>query len=284
MSSSAPPAIAFLLIYIRTSSSSSQRSCLLASMGIAPWLRRFLTKASLRPTRTALSLTPSPALPSMRVATPRSPLLVSSSFIVPSVTRQRRRATRLVSRATWSNMRTSKTCNSSTVIRFRKPSTLRSMSSRLTVRVEGECFEDEYLAHFPYHSDGLNNQTLSQAGAEADLDVQFAFGLTYPTPGTYVHLMTFDNLENPLFPPRQRFWTTGGSPPFNPDEITTTNTNEPYTEVRRYFSQRPFSDIDTISYINSGWTTYCRTLALLRQFPRVMPMSKCLESPPCHSG
>lgn len=60
-------------------------------------------------------------------------------------------------------------------------------------------------------SGGMNNQTLSAAGAEADLDVQFAFGLTFPTPGT--------------------FWTTAGSPPFVPDALTPTDTNEPYTEV-----------------------------------------------------
>lgn len=56
---------------------------------------------------------------------------------------------------------------------------------------------------------GINNQTLSEAGAEADLDVQFGFGLTFPTPGT--------------------FWTTAGSPPFIPDDLTPTDTNEPYT-------------------------------------------------------
>jgi hypothetical protein len=58
---------------------------------------------------------------------------------------------------------------------------------------------------------GLNNQTLSEAGAEANLDVQFGFGLTFPTPGL--------------------FWSTGGSPPFNPDSLTPTNTNEPYLDV-----------------------------------------------------
>ncbi|OBZ70390.1 Tripeptidyl-peptidase sed2 [Grifola frondosa] len=57
---------------------------------------------------------------------------------------------------------------------------------------------------------GLNNQTLSEAGAEADLDTQFAFGLTFPTPGT--------------------FFSTGGSPPFKPDVLTPDNSNEPYTE------------------------------------------------------
>ncbi|KAJ7129263.1 peptidase S8/S53 domain-containing protein [Mycena epipterygia] len=44
---------------------------------------------------------------------------------------------------------------------------------------------------------GINNQTLSVAGEEASLDVQYAFGISYPTPGT--------------------FWSTG-------------DTNEPYLD------------------------------------------------------
>ncbi|KAI0775866.1 tripeptidyl peptidase A [Trametes elegans] len=55
---------------------------------------------------------------------------------------------------------------------------------------------------------GLNNQSSAEAGAEANLDTQFAYGLTFPTPGT--------------------FWSTGGRPPFKPDSLTTSNTNEPY--------------------------------------------------------
>ncbi|KAI1795098.1 tripeptidyl peptidase A [Ganoderma leucocontextum] len=57
---------------------------------------------------------------------------------------------------------------------------------------------------------GLNNQTLDEAGVEANLDTQFAFGLTFPTPGT--------------------FWSTGGSPPFIPDVLETVNSNEPYLD------------------------------------------------------
>ncbi|KAI0682616.1 tripeptidyl peptidase A [Earliella scabrosa] len=57
---------------------------------------------------------------------------------------------------------------------------------------------------------GLNDQNLSRAGGEANLDTQFAFGLTFPTPGT--------------------FFSTGGRPPFIPDIGTTTNTNEPYLD------------------------------------------------------
>ncbi|KAF6762018.1 tripeptidyl peptidase A [Ephemerocybe angulata] len=53
---------------------------------------------------------------------------------------------------------------------------------------------------------GLNNQTTNSAGAEANLDVQFAFGLTFPTPAT--------------------FWSTAGRPPFLPDLTTPSNTND----------------------------------------------------------
>jgi hypothetical protein len=61
-------------------------------------------------------------------------------------------------------------------------------------------------------SGGTNNQSYAAAGTEANLDVQFGFGLTWPTPGI--------------------FYSTYGSPPFNPDMVTTTDTNEPYEEVR----------------------------------------------------
>jgi len=59
--------------------------------------------------------------------------------------------------------------------------------------------------------DGLNDQNLSLSGAEAALDVQFAFGISYPTPATY--------------------YTTAGRPPFKPSVGTPTNTNEPYADV-----------------------------------------------------
>ncbi|KAF5321996.1 hypothetical protein D9619_000563 [Psilocybe cf. subviscida] len=61
---------------------------------------------------------------------------------------------------------------------------------------------------------GINNQTLSAAGAEANLDVQYAFGLSYPVPAT--------------------FYSTAGRPPFKSDIRTPTNTNEPYAEWLDY--------------------------------------------------
>ncbi|KAH9059745.1 tripeptidyl peptidase A, partial [Lactarius vividus] len=66
---------------------------------------------------------------------------------------------------------------------------------------------------------GLNNQTLGDAGAEADLDVQFALGISFPTPGT--------------------FYSTGGRPPFNPDADTPTDTNEPYLDWLDFVLAQP---------------------------------------------
>ncbi|KAK7062125.1 Tripeptidyl-peptidase sed3 [Favolaschia claudopus] len=56
----------------------------------------------------------------------------------------------------------------------------------------------------------VNNQSVAAAGEEANLDTQFAFGISYPTPGT--------------------FWSTGGTPPWLPDDHTPTDSNEPYLD------------------------------------------------------
>ncbi|KAI9443991.1 tripeptidyl peptidase A [Lactarius indigo] len=57
---------------------------------------------------------------------------------------------------------------------------------------------------------GKINQTSFEAGIEANLDVQFGLGISFPTPDT--------------------FYSTGGRPPFIPDENTHENTNEPYQD------------------------------------------------------
>ncbi|TFK43816.1 peptidase S8/S53 domain-containing protein [Crucibulum laeve] len=66
---------------------------------------------------------------------------------------------------------------------------------------------------------GLNNQTLAEAGAEANLDVQFAFGISHPIPGT--------------------FYSTAGRPPFIPSVGTPTDTNEPYTDWLDFVLSHP---------------------------------------------
>ncbi|KAK0461798.1 peptidase S8/S53 domain-containing protein [Desarmillaria tabescens] len=66
---------------------------------------------------------------------------------------------------------------------------------------------------------GLNDQNISLAGVEANLDVQFAFGLAFPIPRT--------------------FYSTAGRPPFIPDETSTENTNEPYNDWLDFVLSRP---------------------------------------------
>ena len=63
---------------------------------------------------------------------------------------------------------------------------------------------------------GQNNQT--RAGFEANLDVQFALGISFPTPGV--------------------FHSTGGSPPYVPDKGNLINTNEPYLTVCMQYTLR----------------------------------------------
>ncbi|KAF8165633.1 tripeptidyl peptidase A [Crassisporium funariophilum] len=71
---------------------------------------------------------------------------------------------------------------------------------------------DALGSSFEFHSvnGGINSQNISEAGAEANLDVQFAFGISHPIPGA--------------------FYSTAGRPPFDPDVRTPTNTNEPYAD------------------------------------------------------
>ncbi|KAH9987763.1 subtilisin-like protein [Russula compacta] len=90
----------------------------------------------------------------------------------------------------------------------------------------------DYLEQYASHSDLTKFMTLFRADAkaatfsvekvnggvsdeskpamEANIDIQYAESITYPT--------------------RSIFYSTGGSPPFKPDDATPTNTNEPYLE------------------------------------------------------
>jgi tripeptidyl-peptidase-1 len=63
---------------------------------------------------------------------------------------------------------------------------------------------------------GKDNQ--SQPGVEANLDIQYTEGMSYPTPNIY--------------------YSTGGSPPYIPDSNTPTNTNEPYIDWLNYIMNK----------------------------------------------
>ncbi|KAG9095537.1 hypothetical protein FRC06_009699 [Ceratobasidium sp. 370] len=74
---------------------------------------------------------------------------------------------------------------------------------------------------------GKNTQT--DPGIEANLDVQYAGAISYPTPNI--------------------FYSTGGSPPFIPDSNTPTNTNEPYLDWVGYMlSKTTLPNTITTSY------------------------------------
>ncbi|KAF9522419.1 peptidase S8/S53 domain-containing protein [Crepidotus variabilis] len=74
---------------------------------------------------------------------------------------------------------------------------------------------------------GLDNQ--NQPGVEANLDIQYTVGISYPTPNIY--------------------YSTGGSPPFTPDSATPSNTNEPYLDFLNYLlAQSTIPQVLTTSY------------------------------------
>ncbi|KAJ7937053.1 subtilisin-like protein [Mycena leptocephala] len=66
---------------------------------------------------------------------------------------------------------------------------------------------------------GLDSQNASEAGGEANLDVQFAFGVSFPVAST--------------------FYSTAGRPPFIPDSGTPEDTNEPYTDWLDFILSHP---------------------------------------------
>ncbi|KAF9456972.1 peptidase S8/S53 domain-containing protein [Collybia nuda] len=74
---------------------------------------------------------------------------------------------------------------------------------------------------------GGNDQ--NKPGVEANLDIQYTTGITFPTPNIY--------------------YSTGGSPPFKPDSQTPTNTNEPYLDWLNFiFNQTTIPQVISTSY------------------------------------
>ncbi|SPO30530.1 related to Tripeptidyl-peptidase I precursor [Ustilago trichophora] len=77
---------------------------------------------------------------------------------------------------------------------------------------------------------GLNDQ--SDPGSEANLDVQTVGGFSFPIPFTY--------------------YTTAGSPPYNPDVATVNNTNEPYELQMNYLLSLPYNDLPKVLSTSYG--------------------------------
>ncbi|KAK7033671.1 hypothetical protein VNI00_012671 [Paramarasmius palmivorus] len=72
----------------------------------------------------------------------------------------------------------------------------------------------------------------SDPGVEANLDIQYTIGMSFPTPNTY--------------------YSTGGSPPFNPDSQTPTNTNEPYLDWLNFILAQDDADIPLVFTTSYG--------------------------------
>ncbi|PPQ94446.1 hypothetical protein CVT25_002537 [Psilocybe cyanescens] len=74
---------------------------------------------------------------------------------------------------------------------------------------------------------GGNNQ--NQPGTEANLDIQYTTGISFPTPNIY--------------------YSTAGTPPFTSDTFTPTNTNEPYLDFLTFLlEQKTIPQTLTTSY------------------------------------
>lgn len=77
-----------------------------------------------------------------------------------------------------------------------------------------------------------SNNSQADPGVEANLDVQTVAGIGFPIPSTY--------------------YSTAGSPPFKPDELTPTNTNEPYTTEFEYLIRQPNNKLPSILSTSYG--------------------------------
>ncbi|CEH17742.1 subtilisin-like protein [Ceraceosorus bombacis] len=90
---------------------------------------------------------------------------------------------------------------------------------------------DALAANYKYRLtqiDGGGNDQ-SKPGVEANLDVQTVAAISFNIPSTY--------------------YSNGGRPPFNPDQATPTNTNEPYTTEFEYLlSQQTIPSVVSTSY------------------------------------
>lgn len=156
-----------------------------------------------------------------------------------------------VSLVTWSNMPIRTTFNCSTKIKGQMLSVLPSTLFPSKVSNYHAFFFSSIVLSSSLG--GLNNQSQAAAGDEADLDVQFAFGITYPTNST--------------------FFSTGGRPPYLPDfSEPDQNFNEPYEDVS---TLAILVAVLFLTYFPSGSTTCCGILTpLKRSQPVTMTMNR----------
>ncbi|KAI0083965.1 peptidase S8/S53 domain-containing protein [Irpex rosettiformis] len=104
---------------------------------------------------------------------------------------------------------------------FANNADLQTFFSRFRMDAVGATFQTVQV------NGGGNDQ--SDPGVEANLDIQYTEGISFPTPNVY--------------------FSTGGSPPFVPDSQTPTNTNEPYLDWLNFIlAQSSIPQTFTTSY------------------------------------
>ncbi|EJT99514.1 subtilisin-like protein [Dacryopinax primogenitus] len=95
-----------------------------------------------------------------------------------------------------------------------------------------KAFADDFTFSVELINNGFNDQSEMAASLEGNLDVQYGGSLSFPIPNTY--------------------YSTGGSPPFNPSSGTPQNTNEPYAEFLSYILNKSNSELPTVLSTSYG--------------------------------
>ncbi|KZT51658.1 tripeptidyl peptidase A [Calocera cornea HHB12733] len=93
-----------------------------------------------------------------------------------------------------------------------------------------------YEANFSFAvelvNDGLNGQSEASASLEGNLDVQYGGAMSFPIANTY--------------------YSTGGSPPFDPSAGTPQNTNEPYGDFLSFILNKTNDELPTVLSTSYG--------------------------------
>ncbi|KAL2431026.1 Tripeptidyl-peptidase sed2 [Exophiala dermatitidis] len=114
---------------------------------------------------------------------------------------------------------------------------LGQVSSRDDAKLYLQNFKPEAInSSYAVNQVSVNNGPLDNAtaipGVEGNLDLQTILGLVYPTPVT--------------------LYSTGGSPPFDPDTFTTSNTNEPYLTWVLYMREQDRNTLPSVISTSYG--------------------------------
>ncbi|KZO90771.1 tripeptidyl peptidase A [Calocera viscosa TUFC12733] len=95
-----------------------------------------------------------------------------------------------------------------------------------------KAYEADFSFGVEFINGGLNSQSGAESSLEGNLDVEYGGSMSFPIPNTY--------------------YSTGGSPPFDPSEGTPQNTNEPYAEFLSYILNKTNDELPTVLSTSYG--------------------------------